>query len=494
MDWKAVLENEVSLDPGDWESAKNRGVRILGDLVEYLRHIGDEPVWRKPPQEMKDFLNRSLPDSGQAPEVIYDHFKTFILPYPKGNIHPRFWSWVQGTGSLSAVYADMLASTMNSNLAIGDHAAMYVEQQVIDWCKAMLGYPEEASGILLSGGSMANITGLLIARNSMDGRIRTNGVTVTGKHLVFYASEETHSCQQKAAEVMGIGAKGLRKIPVDDQYRMRIDLLQKQIEEDLKNNCLPFCIVANAGTVNTGAIDPLEEIRQICNRYKIWFHVDGAFGALAKLLPEFQDSLKAIEQADSIAFDLHKWMYLPYEIGCLLVKDRDKHRDAFALQPNYLSSHERGLPAGPEPIGNYGMELSRGFKALKAWFCFQEHGLDKYRQLIRQNIAQCLYLADLVRQSDSLELLAPVPLNIVCFRFIAPGLEGNALNRINKEILMRLHEEAVATPSNTLLGGKYAIRVANVNHRSRKSDFDALIEGVLRIGRNLIMQHEILRK
>lgn len=494
MDWKAVLEHEVSLDPEDWEGAKSRGVRMLGDLVEYLKHIGDEPVWRKPPQEMKDFLHQPLPDSPQDPDVLYDHFKAFILPYPKGNIHPRFWSWVQGTGSLTAVYADMLASAMNSNLAIGDHAAMYVEQQVIDWCKSMLGYPEEASGILLSGGSMANITGLMIARNASDERIRSEGVSVTGKQLIFYASEETHSCQQKAAEVMGIGSRGLRKIPVDDQYRMRIDLLQKQIEADIKNNCLPFCIVANAGTVNTGAIDPLEEIRQICNQYKIWFHVDGAFGALAKLLPEYEDSLKALEQADSIAFDLHKWMYLPYEIGCLLVKDRQKHRDAFALQPNYLSSHERGLPAGPDPIGNYGMELSRGFKALKAWFCFQENGLDKYRQLIRQNIAQCLYLADLIRNSDSLELLAPVPLNIVCFRFIASEMDEEALNRLNKEILMRLHEEAVATPSYTLLNGKYAIRVANVNHRSRKSDFNALVEGVVRIGRNLTVANKVLLK
>lgn len=486
MDWKAVLENEVSLDPEDWEGAKARGRQMLDDLVEYLKHIGDEPVWRQPPREMKDFLHHTLQDSGQDPDLLYAQFKKYILPYPKGNIHPRFWSWVQGTGSLTAVYADMLASAMNSNLAIGDHAAMYVEQQVLDWCKSMLAYPKEASGIILSGGSMANITGLTIARNASDERIRSEGVGISGKPLVFYASEETHSCQQKAAEVLGIGSKGLRKIPVDDQYRMRIDLLEKQIEADLKKDCLPFCIVANVGTVNTGAIDPLEEIRQICHHHKIWFHVDGAFGALAKLLPEYQDSLKAMEQADSLAFDLHKWMYLPYEIGCLLVKDRQKHRDAFALQPHYLSSHERGLPAGPDPVGNYGLELSRGFKALKAWFCFQEYGLDKYRQIIRQNIAQCLYLADLVRNSDFLELLAPVPLNIVCFRFKVPGMDEEALNRLNKEILMRLHEEAVATPSYTILKGRYAIRVANVNHRSKKHDFDALVEGVVRIGRELM--------
>jgi len=482
MDWKSVLQEEISLDPDNWEDAKALGHQMIEDMVNYLQHISEEPVWRKPPLEMKEFLTKQLQLEGQELESIYTQFKNYILPYPKGNIHPRFWSWVQGTGSLTAVFADMLASTMNSNVAIGDHAAMYVEGQVIEWCKSMMGFPEQASGILLSGGSMANITGLLIARNSFDHRIRKQGIKSIGKQLLFYASEETHSCQQRAAEIMGLGSDSLRKVPVNDQYKIRTDLLRQMIESDLKAGHAPFAVVANAGTVNTGAIDPLDEIEQICKEYNLWFHVDGAFGALAKIIPEYEVQLKAIERADSLAFDLHKWMYLPYEIGCLLVKDKAKHLATFAQQPDYLLSHERGLPAGPDPFGNFGMELSRSFKALKAWFCFQEHGLEKYKNLIRQNIAQCRYLEAAILRSDSLELMAPVELNIVCFRYIFPEADSNLLNAFNKEILMRLHEEAIATPSYTFIKNQYGIRVAHVNHRTKKTDFDALVAGVLRIG------------
>lgn len=485
MDYKSILEHEISLDPDDWEDVKALGQRMVGDIVNYLQHIADEPVWRKPGDEMKEFLTKELNLQGQDLEAIYTHFKQHIQPFPKGNIHPRFWSWVQGTGSLTAVFADMLASTMNSNVAIGDHAALYVEGQVIDWCKSMLGFPKGASGILLSGGSMANITGLMVARNNFDPRMCKEGIQVTGKPMVFYASEATHSCQQRAAEVMGLGSDSMRKVPVDESYKMRTEVLKDMIEADLLAGKAPFAVVANAGTVNTGAIDPLDEIEKICREYNLWFHVDGAFGALAKLIPEYEQQLKAIERADSLAFDLHKWMYLPYEIGCLLVKDKSRHRASFALQPDYLSSHERGLAAGPDPISNYGMELSRGFKALKAWFCFQEHGLEKYKKLIRQNIAQCKYLEEIIRNTPSLELMAPVELNIVCFRYVVPGLDTAALNALNKEILMCLHEQAVATPSYTFIKNNYAIRVANVNHRSKKSDFDALVAGVLRIGDQL---------
>ena len=485
MDYKAILEEEITLDPDDWEDVKVLGQRMVGDMVDYLRHISDEPVWRKPGTEMKEFLTHQLKEQGQDLESIYRQFKQHILPFPKGNIHPRFWSWVQGTGSLTAVFADMLASTMNSNVAIGDHAALYVEGQVIEWCKSMLGYPPDSSGILLSGGSMANITGLITARNNFDPGIRKEGIQVVGKPMVFYASEATHSCQVRAAEVMGLGSNALRKVPVDENYKMRTIVLKEMIKADLSVGLAPFAVVANAGTVNTGAIDPLEEIEKICKEFKLWFHVDGAFGALAKLIPEYQTQLKCIELADSLAFDLHKWMYLPYEIGCLLVRDKNKHRSSFAQQPDYLISHERGLPAGPDPISNYGMELSRGFKALKAWFCFQEHGLEKYRKLIRQNIAQCKYLEAAVLAAPSLELMAPVELNIVCFRYTIPGIAPEELNALNKEILMRLHEEAVATPSYTFIKNNYTIRVANVNHRSKKSDFDALVAGVIRIGDQL---------
>ncbi|MBC7773919.1 MAG: aminotransferase class V-fold PLP-dependent enzyme, partial [Phycisphaerae bacterium] len=338
----------------------------------------------------------------------------------------------------------------------------------------------------LSGGSMANITAIVIARNAFGSKnIRNGGLRSESGQLVLYASSETHSCLQKAVEIAGLGAQALRKVRVGADYRMDINHLKEMIAQDRASGMQPFCIVGNAGTVATGAIDPLDEILAVCRAENLWFHIDGAFGALAKLVPEYQAALAAIEKADSVAFDLHKWMCLPYEVGCLLVKDREAHRSAFALQPNYLLSHERGLAGGPDPITNWGFELSRGFKALKIWMSLKEHGIEKFARMIRQNIAQAFYLESLVKQNAQLELLAPVTMNVVCFRYLPVQAKGIDLNALNKEILMRLHEEGVAAPSYAILDGRYAIRVANVNHRSKKADFEALIEAVVRIGQSI---------
>lgn len=353
IDFNTLLEQEEGLDPQNWQESRALAHRMVDDMFTYLETIAERPVWVKPTNEsLEQLTSQALPQQPQPTNEIYETFRQHILPYPKGNIHPRFWSWVQGTGTPLAMMADMLASGMNSNVAIGDHSAMYVEQQVIDWCKTMFGYPATGSGILLSGGSMANITGLLIARNAhADLQVRHKGLYDQEAQLLLYCSTETHSCVQKAAEVIGLGSDAIRRIPVDENYRMQVLALQKQLKEDRENGFSPFCVVGNAGTVNTGAIDPLQELLDVCRKEGLWFHVDGAFGSLAKLVPEYQEQLRAIEEADSLAFDLHKWMYMPYELGCLLVRNKEAHRAAFALQPNYLLSHERGLAAGPTPLG-----------------------------------------------------------------------------------------------------------------------------------------------
>jgi len=481
---------EIGLDPDNWNEVRALGHQIIDDMMDYLQTIGDKKPWTPIPQQVKDEFKKPIPHQPAAIADIYQEFKQNILPYPAGNIHPKYFSWVQGTGTPMGALADLLASVMNNNATIGDQSALYVDRQVINWCKELMNYPADGSGILVSGGSIANITGLIVARNTIISNAKNAGVYAAEGKLTAYCSSETHNCLGKAAEVIGIGNEQLRKIPVTDNYEIDIEALKEKIKEDKANGFIPFCIIGNAGTVNTGAIDPLDELLKIAKDEKIWLHIDGAFGALAKLVPAYQIKLKAIEEADSVAFDLHKWMYMPYEVGCVLFKNATAHRAAFATAVSYLTAHERGLAAGPETISNYGMELSRGFKALKVWMSLKEHGLDTYSAMIAQNIDQSFYLGEQIQTKHSLELMAPVTMNIICYRYNPGGLDDEQLNILNKELLMRMHETGVALPSSTLLEGKYAIRVANVNQRTRRHHLDEMIAGTIEIGDALMKEYE----
>ena len=483
---KELAAEERSLDPQDWVAMKELAHRMVDDMFEYYQSSRDRRVWTKPTKFAVNSMQQPLPLSGQDVTDIYEEFFTQILPYNTHNSHPRFWAWVQGGGTPLGMMADMLASGMNSNVSIGDHMPMYVEKQVIEWSKEMMGFPASASGLLVSGASLANITALIVARNHFHGDIKKKGLHAVPAQLIVYGSSETHNCVLKGVEVIGIGSDNFRKVPVDGNYRIRTDELKHMIAEDRKAGHLPFCIVGNAGTVNTGAIDPIDELVTIAAEEKMWLHIDGAFGAIPKILPEFNDQLKALEKADSLSFDFHKWMYVNYEVACVLIRDVQVHRQAFTTAVNYLAAHERGLSAGPENFTNFGMELSRGFKALKVWMSLKEHGIQKYRKLVRQNLQQAQYLAESVEKEPLLELMAPARLNIVCFRYNPGNLADEELNIINKELLMRLHEEGIAAPTYTLLQGKYAIRTAITNHRSRMEDFNILVREVIRIGNELV--------
>lgn len=483
-----VNMTDQTLDPEDWESVRSLGHTMMDDMIDYLRDVRTRKVWQPFPDPSKEFLTESLPQEGLEVREVYDQFKTHIFPYTKGNIHPRFWAWVQGTGTPMGVLADMMASAMNPNATIGEQSPLYVDLQVIEWCKEMMNFPKNASGMLLSGASMANTTALIVARNVMLAHVRKDGLQSEQSTATIYTSTETHSCITKAGEVIGLGENNIKKIPVDDAYMVRTDLLEKEILQDKMDGKTPFCIVANAGTVNTGSIDDLKAIYEISKKHNLWFHIDGAFGALAKMLPEYAEILRYIEKADSVAFDLHKWMYMPYEVGCVLIHDRQKHRNTFAIQPAYLLNHERGLAAGPDSLNHYGIELSRGFKALKVWMSLKEHGIQKYVGQIEKNILQARYLGLLAEHHPSLELMAPIPLNVVCFRYNDGRLSDKQLDQVNKEIVMSLQEQGIASPSSTFLHGKYCIRVAITNHRSIREDFDILVESVINIGASVVIK------
>jgi len=487
---ETITKPEIGLDPDNWDDIKTLGHLIIDDMVDYLKNVGKRKVWTPIPQQVKEEFKKPIPHRPADIFEVYEEFKQTILPYPGGNIHPKHFSWVQGTGTPMGAFADLLAGIMNNNATIGDQSALYVDRQVVNWCKELLNYPADGSGILVSGGSIANITGMIVARNTIIANAKNAGVYAASGKLTAYCSSETHNCISKAAEVIGIGNEQLRKIPVNDKFEIDTEALKNKISEDKANGFVPVCIVGNAGTVNTGAIDPLDELVTIARAENIWLHIDGAFGALAKLVPAYKNRLKAIEEADSVAFDLHKWMYMQYEVGCVLFKNAAAHRRAFANAVNYLTAHERGLAAGPETISNHGMELSRGFKALKVWMSLKEHGLDKYAAMIAQNIDQAFYLGEQIKKHPLLELMTPVTMNIVCYRYNPGDLDDDQLNILNKELLMRMHETGVAAPSSTLLNGNYAIRVAITNHRTRRKHLDEMIGGTIEIGNLLAKECE----
>lgn len=476
---------EQTLDPQDWSSLRTLAHQMVDEMMSYLEDIREGPSWQPLPEDVKASFAEPLPLEPQGAEAAYRDFKKNVLPFPMGNIHPRFWAWVTGSGTPGGMLADMLASGMNSSVHGGDHAAIYVEQQVLAWLKQALGYPAEASGLLVTGGSMANFVGLAVARNAKAGwDVKSKGLA-NAPSLVVYCSEETHTSVQKAVEALGLGRDGLHCIDTDEDFRMRLDDLRSAVATDRKAGKVPICVVGNAGTVNSGAIDDLDALADFCATENLWFHVDGAFGATAAFSPTLRPMLRGMERADSLAFDLHKWMSMPYDVGCALVRPAHSHRGTFSVEAPYLDHNGRGLAGGPIWFKEYGLELSRSSRALKVWFSLKEHGLKKYQALVEQNVEQARYLADLIESDPKLELVAPVPLNIVCFRFRDGIDDEETLTRLNREILVRLQESGVASPSSTILRGRFAIRVANVNHRSRRDDFDYLVRDVIRLGEQI---------
>jgi len=480
---------EETLDPQDWDAFRTLAHRMLDDMLDFQQQVRQRPVWQPVPEVVKAFLKQPLPLTAQSHEQVYQDFLENVLPYPMGNPHPRFWGWVMGNGTPFAAMAELLAATMNPNMGGGDHGANYVEAQVIDWLKEMFGYPGDASGLLLSGASMANLVGLTVARNTLAGYdIRKEGLRSGQRQMVVYASQEVHSCVHKAVELLGLGRDALRLVPVNQDYEMDLKALEAAISADRAAGFQPICVVGTSGTVNTGAIDDLQGIADICQREGLWFHVDGAIGAVAILSPEVQACVEGLQRSDSLALDLHKWMYMPFEAGCVLVRSEPAHRKAFSLTPDYLAHAERGLAAGKLWFSDYGLQLTRGFRALKVWMSLKEHGVGKFGRLVQQNMAQAQYLAQLVDDSPQLERLAPVQLNIVCYRFNPGGLNDDELNRLNQELLIRLHESGIAAPSYTSLEGRYCLRAAITNHRSRREDFDILVGATTRLGSEIMAE------
>jgi aromatic-L-amino-acid/L-tryptophan decarboxylase len=475
---------EISLDPKNWDEFRALAHRALDDAITYVSSVSSRPVWLPVPPDARDALAQPSPIEEMPLGEVYEEFKHYIVPYATGNIHPRFFGWVHGAGQAGGMVAEMLAASMNANCGGRDHGAIYVERQVIDWCRGWFGFPSEASGLLVSGTSMANLIALGVARNTLP-EVRRKGIETAG--LTAYASTEVHESVTRAMEILGLGSESVRKVPVDRWFAMDTAALSGAIAADRAAGRQPLCVVGSAGTVNTGAIDPLDEIASICQDENLWFHVDGAFGALAVLSPLLKPRLRGIERADSIALDFHKWAQVQYDVGCVLVRRGELHRATYSQRPAYLTHLQRGLAAGSDWPCEFGPELSRGFRALKVWFALKEHGTRNIGRIVEQNCGQARYLAERVALEVELELLAPVTLNIVCFRYRPSRLamKERDIDGINEEITILLQERGIAAPSTTRVENRLAIRVNITNHRTKLSDMDILLAGVLEIGRSL---------
>jgi aromatic-L-amino-acid decarboxylase len=474
------------LDPANWDEYRTLAHRMLDESLDYLRDVRERPAWTPMPAAVRERLSSEpVPRAGLGDRAAYDDFVSLVRPYPNGNIHPRFWGWVMGTGTPQTAMADFLSSVVNPNLGGLEQAPVLVERQVVKWCAELMGFPATAGGILVSGGTMANVYGLAVARQQRAGfDVRTEGLQGRHPQLLVYASTEVHGWLKKSCEFLGLGSASFRRVPVNAEFEVDVAAMEAMIRADREAGHRPFCIIGTAGTVQTGATDDLEALADLAAREKLWFHVDGAFGAMARLSPETTGITKGMERADSLAFDLHKWGYLPFDIACVITREDRQLVETFSMQAAYLASDTRGLMAQSGIyFADRGIELTRSFKALKAWMMFRATGVDLLGQHIARNVRQARYLEGLVTARPELELLAPVPLNIVNFRFTKPGVDDERLNALNRAILADLQEQGIAVPSGTMIKGRYAIRVAISNHRSREDDFDALVDAVVRLGR-----------
>ena len=470
-----------NLDPENWEAFRASSHQALDRMIDFLQTARERPVWRDAPEGVRARFQSALPRGPRDFSDVLEDFDVNIKPYAVGNTHPLFMGWVHGAGTPVGMIAEMLAAGLNANCGGRNHIGIAVERQIARWAAELFDFPQSSSGIFVTGSSAANFLGLLVARDSALGhQIRRSGFSASGKQLIAYASAQAHGCVAQAMELAGVGSAHLRSIPVDAAGAMRVDLLEAAIDGDIGAGFSPFLIVGTAGTVNTGAIDPLHSLALAAKKYGLWFHVDGAFGALAALSSILRPRLSGIELADSIALDFHKWGHVPYDAGFLLVRDAQMHRDTFANAAAYLQRAPRGLAAGDVWPCDLGPDLSRGFRALKTWFTLQVHGGDKIGRAIEANCANARHLAEIIMRSEIFELRAPAALNIVCF-----ALRDGWPDEANEAFVIDLQERGLAAPSMTNLSGRPVIRAAIVNHRTTEADVDrfaaALHEAAARI-------------
>jgi len=463
------------------DEIRDWGNSVIQFMSDYLGNLRDRGVYRHMfSRRIRDRLDAALPTKGSDFDELLKVFREDIVPFSRQNAHPRMFGYVQSPGTPIAAFADLLASTLNANLTVWRSAPAPVELErlTIDWIRQILGFNAEAGGLFVSGGSMANFAALAAARQTKDcssGRLRV------------YASSETHFSIAKAAGLLGIGRENVCHVAVDERFRIRTYDLIAKITADLEAGYIPLCVVANAGTVNTGAVDPLAEIREIADRFELWMHVDGSYGAFAVLAESARNLFAGMERADSIALDPHKWLYLPVDVGCVIYRDPEIARAAFTHEAEY--TRVIGEKADEAfAYWDYGPELSRRFRALKVWMLLKGVGLDSLSAVIESNLACARHLESMVQASDDFEMVAPVELSIFCFRHVPVPLRSQspeAIDVFNERLLVALQRDGSSYLSNATLGGRFALRGCVLNYRTTLRDMEILLDDLRRVAKSL---------
>ncbi|MBA3882053.1 MAG: aminotransferase class V-fold PLP-dependent enzyme [Chthoniobacterales bacterium] len=481
---------DSKLDPSA-EEIRRWGDAAVGWMAEYLHCVRELRVYPETTsRDIRERLDEELPTESLPFLKVLDTFREVVVPATRQNAHPRMFGYVQAPGTAIAALADLLASTLNANLTAwrSTPAAVEIERLTIDWVKQIIGFNADAAGLFVSGGSMANFAGLAAARRAKaPDELMRKGAQAFPRALRIYASEETHHSVAKAAAMLGIGSDNVRYVAVDERFRIRIDDLEAKINEDVAAGHLPICIVGNAGTVNTGACDSLEQVSETARRFGLWMHVDGSYGGFATLAPSARACLAGIERADSISLDPHKWLYLPVDCGCVLYRDPETARATFAHEAEYTRVIAQQADEA-FAVWDYGPELSRRFRALKVWMLLTSVGVRAVGESIEKDLACARHLESLVRASDDFEMLAPVELSIFCFRYVPAGLKGGPeeqLDAFNERLLVALQRDGSSYLSNARIHGRFALRGCVMNYRTTHRDMEILLMDLRRLAATL---------
>jgi aromatic-L-amino-acid/L-tryptophan decarboxylase len=478
----------------DWDPKRARelgeqAVDLWTELLERLRQL---PIRRRETREqVREAVLRAVPDEPLPLDELVEYLREVIFEHSMYPGHPGFMAYVSGAGTIPGAAADLLASALNQNVGGWrlSPAATEIEQHLTQWLASEMGLPEGSGGLFTSGGAMANFIGLKVARDRALGpRAREDGVR-TAPPMRIYASEDAHDTNDRAADMLGLGHASVRHIPTDDEYRVRVDALRSAIAEDRAAGIRPIAVIAVAGTTATGAIDPLAEIAEICADRGLWFHVDGAYGAPAAMVPELRSRFVGIERADSISIDPHKWLYTPHSGGCVLMRDLEQLHQAFSLHPSY-TREDKAIAGTGDDLYEFGPQFSRGFQGLKVWVSLLAHGRAAYVRRIGHDVELASYLHRRVDERPEFEPMAPTVLSITCFRYVPPDLPGGEgrdvyLDRLNERLMLELQLDGRVFPSNAILRGRFALRACLVNFRTEAEEMDLLLDAAAEVGAGL---------